>query len=116
MQKRVLPLARARVGGLQDAGQRGKRLALQAGLVVGALGAVGAVLAASAGLDAHEGAELDLVPGPVGAVGLAGLRDKVEEGQFVEDAEGAQVVSHEGVTLARKGCLRQAGRPWEVVA
>ena len=95
----------------QDRRQRRQRLLLQAGVVMGALGAVGAVLAAAAGLDAHQRAELHLVLRPVGAIGLARLLDQVEERQVVKGAEGGQVVSrHEAPTLARKAFRWQGGR------
>ncbi len=96
------------LGRLEDACDRRQRLALEAGGVVGALGAVGAVLAAAAGLDAHQGAELDLVLGPVGAIDLARPGDQVEEGQVVEGPQRGQVGSgHKGPTLARTGRPRQ---------
>ena len=108
MQKRVLPLARARSAVSRMRASGSERLALQAGVVVGALGAVGAILAAAAGLDAQQRAELHLVLRPVGAIDLARLRDQVEERQLVKRAEGSQVVAgHETPTLARMGSLPQ---------
>jgi len=84
------------MGGLQNAVERQERLLGEAGVVVGALRAVGAVFAAAAGLDAHEGAELHLVLRPVPAIGFARLGDQVEEGLVVQGAEGRQVVSRHG--------------------
>src|SRR5208283_4610768 len=53
-------------------------------LVAGALGTVGAILAAAAGFDAQEGAELDFVILPMLEVDVAGLLDKVKKRLGIE--------------------------------
>jgi hypothetical protein len=52
---------------------------VDARLVAGALGAVGAILAAAAGFDAQKGAKLNFVVLPVLEVNVAGLLDKVKK-------------------------------------
>ena len=63
-------------------------LHLQAGVVAGALGAVGAVLGAGAGLDGIQGAELDLLGVPVRAVDRGGPVEQLGNGQVVDGAFG----------------------------
>jgi hypothetical protein len=53
-------------------------------VVAGALGAVGAILAAAAGFDAQEGAKLDFVIAPMMEVDVAGLLDKVKKRLGIE--------------------------------
>jgi hypothetical protein len=48
-------------------------------LVAGALGAVGAILTATAGFDAQKGAKLDFVILPMLEINIAGLLDKVKK-------------------------------------
>ena len=62
-------------------------LALHAGAVARALGAVAAVFAASAGLDGEEGAELHFVLRPVFLMHGAGLLEETEEGLVVDAME-----------------------------
>jgi hypothetical protein len=52
---------------------------VDARLVAGALGAVGAILAAAAGFDAQEGAKLDFVILPVLEINVTSLLDKVKK-------------------------------------
>ena len=72
--------------------------------IAGALSTVGTVLAATAGLDAQEGAELDLAVWPVCLVDSAGLLNEIKKRQVVVAVE--IVVSHEG----REGYRLTIGR------
>jgi hypothetical protein len=84
------------LGGFEDAVEWKERLLFEAGVVMGALGTVGTILAATAGLDTQERAKLHLMLRPVSAISLAGLLKQVEKGQVVKRAEGGQVVSRHG--------------------
>jgi hypothetical protein len=57
---------------------------LDAGLVAGALRAVGAILTASPGLHAQQGAELDIVLVPILEMDRTGTLDEIEEGGTVD--------------------------------
>ena len=66
-------------GDLQDFVCGHEVFSVDACLVAGALGAVGAILAATPRFDAQEGAELDFVVLPMLEVDVAGLLDKVKK-------------------------------------
>ena len=85
--------AHAEAGGAALAGLLGKRKdlvashelsGLHAGVIAGALGAVGAVLAASARLHAQQGAELDIILVPILQMDRAGALDQVEKRAAVD--------------------------------
>jgi hypothetical protein len=100
------------LGGCQDRGQRRERFPLQAGVVMGALRAISAILRAPARLDAHQRAKLHLMLRPMRAISLPRPRHQVKERQRIERPKRSQVVSqHEAPTLPRKRSSPQAG-PW----
>jgi hypothetical protein len=72
-------LAGAPCGG-EDLIDLEQALGADGGIVVGRLGAIGAIFGASAGLDAQQGAELHLAVGVVGAMDGAGPVYQLEEG------------------------------------
>jgi len=82
------------VGAFHDLAFFHEAFGIDAAVVAGRLGAVGAVLGAATGLDGEEGAELHGVLGPMGLVHGAGLLEEVEEGLVVEAMKF--VVEHDG--------------------
>ena len=75
----------------EDVVERQETFALEAGGVVGALGAVAAVFATAAGLDAEEAATLDFRAAPMLQMDGAALRDEIEERLLIEGAESGQL-------------------------
>ena len=71
-------------GAFQHARLLLERLHLQAGVVAGRLGTVGAVLGAGPGLDGIQGAELDLLGVPVGPVHLGGPEQEIGNGLIMD--------------------------------
>jgi hypothetical protein len=61
-------------------------------LVAGALGAVGAILAAAAGFDAQEGAKLDFVTLPMLEINVATLLNKVKKRQGINFLQASKRV------------------------
>jgi hypothetical protein len=86
-----------------------KPFGLYAGVVAGALGTVGAVLAAPAGFDAQKPAKLNsLFVTPVSAMGFPGLLKKIKERLVVDPGKfgkslGAGRPQQHGLIVARAG-------------
>ena len=97
MQKRVEPFSRAARRTFHDLRSLHQLLPLDRGLVAGRLRAVGAILGTATGLDAQQGAELDLVLGPVFLVNRPGLFQEVEEWLVIDAFEFVEV--HENRSL-----------------
>ena len=75
------------LGGLEDGVDVEEILAIDAGIVVGALGAIGTVFGAAAGFDAEECAELHFRGVVVLAVDGLGLEEEFGEGLVVDRAK-----------------------------
>ena len=86
-----------------------ERLFFESGIVVGALGAVAAILAATAGFHAEQGAKLDFVFRPEFQEHAAAFLDEVEEGAAVGLLELRKGGLHAGV-FSGGGRGSQTGR------
>ena len=84
MQNRVAPCARARFAALMISATGIRFFPLQPGGIMRALRAVGAILAAAAGLDREQAATLHLLAPPMLQMLFPALRDEIEERLVVE--------------------------------
>ena len=105
MQKRVAPSSRALRGGAVNFVDVEQVLVLDAGLVVGALRAIGAIFGAAAGLDGEQLAELDFGGVVKLAMDLLRGENQIEQRPLIDIAR-----QRRGSNRGANPCSRSFGR------